>query len=519
MSQDLQEQGQTHFDVSEVIEACKQSFDFFAALCLPDVCVALFPPVYNYIVERIKKSVLAERDFSQFAIGLPRGHAKTTFLKIIVVMIILFTKRRFILIVCHTGALAENFISDVAQILDSPNITRVFGNWRTFQEIDRQELKTFRFQGRQIIIGGIGAGGTVRGLNVGNARPDIMIMDDIQSKEEAESPVVAKKLLTWFTGTLLKAKSPDGCLFLFCGNMYRDLKIDGSAGNIYTCLLRNLQLNKHWISIIVGAIKADGRALWEAVQPLEQLLRELENDISLGCAEVFYSEVQNDPQCGTGTHFDLSRLPPFDINEKLDLCVGKFLMIDPSLGKKKSDAQIIGEFNVYEKRPYLWDIHIKQVSAPELVKWILVKCFKENIPLVVAETVGYQGTLIQWFEEYSRNGFEYEGVRYTKLEGIHFKAISPEGRKKVSRIVAMLKSVMAGGLGIRPKCLSLFLNQVASFDPIKANNVDDILDVASYGEEIPILFPFEMIPTNILEAMADGFVQTGSNVVEDNCVF
>ncbi len=42
------------------------------------------------------------------------------------------------------------------------------------------------------------------------------------------------------------------------------------------------------MSWIVGAITQDGKALWEEVQPLEQLLEELESDTLMGCPEIFF---------------------------------------------------------------------------------------------------------------------------------------------------------------------------------------------------------------------------------------
>jgi hypothetical protein len=456
----------------EIIAACKQSLNYLAGICIPEVFKYNFPDIFVSIFALLVSALQADRDFSKFAIALPRGHGKSTFLKILIIFTILFTRKKFILIVCATEQLAINILSDVQDILESMNILNIFGNFHTGLETDKQNLKKGFFRGRDIILAGIGSGGSLRGLNIKNSRPDCIFCDDMQTKEEAGSPQVSKQLLGWFQGTLLKAKNPLGCTYLYIGNMYPDLKIGGSTSNLYTCILRNLQLSPQWKSIVVGGILSDGKALWEEVQPLSQLLEELEGDIAMGVGEVFFSEVMNDPQCGVNSTFDISKMPPWDLDTETEFLIGKCLIIDPSLGKKKSDAQIVGEVEVWSDGiPRLVDIHIKQVSGPELVTWALKYANMKQIPLIIAEAQGYQESLLQWFMEIAQR---------EKIEGIEFAPISTGGLQKVTRILQSFKEILEKKIAIGPKCISAWLSQVLSFDPMKKNNVDDILDVVAY---------------------------------------
>jgi len=476
------------FSTAEVRVNAEADMNFLGALALPEVCTVSFPDLYLGLWDLAMQALRSTRDFSKFAIGLPRGHAKTTVIKLLIVAIILFTKKRFVLIVGASEALAENILSDVCDILDSPNITGVFGNWRLGLETDRTGLKKFNFLGRSVILAALGSGTSLRGLNIKNARPDVIICDDMQTQDEAGSEAVAKKLMKWFVGTLMKVKNPWGCTYFYVGNMYPDMKVGGASSEVYTCILRNLQKNPSWISWIVGGILADGQALWEEVQPLKILLSELESDIAMGCPEVFFAEVQNDPTCGGSGLFDISKLPAYEINPDLDMVIGKFLMIDPSLGKKKSDSQVVGEFWVYEGTPHLMKLHIKQVSAPELVKWGLDYARKERIPLIVAESVAYQGTLLQWFEHFAA---------VDSIQGIHFRPISPGGRSKPSRIISYFKSLMAGRSKVHPNCLAQVLSQIQNYDPARIHNVDDILDVGAYGEDVCLQYALEYILPDI----------------------
>ncbi len=501
-----EDQAQVAYHTHEVEESAQNSMDFLGGLALPEVCNIPFPPVFLNVWSMLTSAVMQTgRDFSKYAIGLPRGHGKTIVLKLLILYIILFTRKKFILVVCASVGNAENILADVADMLDSDNIKSVFGNWNEHKEKDTNDLKKFHFRGRDIILAGIGSSSTLRGLNLKFARPDVMICDDMQSKEQAASEIQSMALIRWFVGTLLKSKSPTGCTFMYVGNMYPDLKLGGSGSRLYTCILRNLQNNPNWKSWLVGAILSDGTALWEELFPIDQLLDELEDDILMGCAEVFYSEVLNDPTCGSGKHFDISKLPEY--TEDDDLVVGKFIMIDPSLGKKKSDAQQVGLFYVFAGSPVPVCMGMKnmQVSAPKLVELVLAWALEEGVPLILGEVVAYQETLLQWFE--------YQ-CKEKHIEGINFRGMPAHGNKN-SRIIRMFKQLMEGTLKINSKILSLVLTQISAFDPLKQTNTDDILDVLATGAEVPITYPEELLLPYAYDM--DGRGEQG--VVEDNCAF
>src|ERR1700744_5571513 len=222
------------YNSQEVIENAKHSLDFLAALALPLIFKYFFPQVFLTVWEWLKSYAHQSRVFPQLALGLPRGFGKTTVIKLFVLYCILFTKKQFILIISETEGKAKGILADVCDMLEEPNIKKLFGDWKIGGEIDRQDLKKFGFRGRNIILKAVGAGTGIRGINEKHLRPDVMIFDDIQSREDSESPVLSQALMTWLLSTAMKAKSPKGCMFLFIANMY---PTKGS-------LLRKLKANK-----------------------------------------------------------------------------------------------------------------------------------------------------------------------------------------------------------------------------------------------------------------------------------
>lgn len=466
MIDDNQQYSQPDVGVSraEAVENSKNSLDFFAALCIPEVFKFLFPPVFLAVWQLLTTSALEPRGKKRLALGIPRGFGKTLLLKLFVVWLISFTDRKFILVVCNTAGLAENFIADVADILSSLNFLRVFGDWRITLEKDTLELKKFSFKGRSITLAGLGAGSSLRGLNIKFVRPDVILMDDMQSREEAGSQVESIKSLTWMIGTLMKANDNNRCLHVFVGNMY---PYEGS-------ILRKLKVNPAWISFITGALLEDGESLWPALRSVEDILEELENDESLGHPEIFYSEVMNDEVAGSRSGVDFSKINMWSQgDEELLTAEAGFVIIDPSLGKKTSDDVAIGAVLLYNGEPVLREVRIGKFNPGQQVAESLRLCAKYGVSALVVENVAYQASLCYWIDV---------TCRQLGLHNIRPLTISPGGRGKVPRILDMLKQLVAAKQRIllHTSVRSQVTHQITYFDPLKTTNKDDLLDILAY---------------------------------------
>ena len=117
---------------SDVRARAAWDINFFAGMCIPSVFRFPFPEFYvalfNFILLAIERKDPAMMEkVLRIAVGLPRGFAKSTFLKILVCYLIVHDKISFILIICATEDLAENFIEDVHDILSSPNVESIYG--------------------------------------------------------------------------------------------------------------------------------------------------------------------------------------------------------------------------------------------------------------------------------------------------------------------------------------------------------------------------------------------------------
>lgn len=466
---------------AEVHDAAKEDLDLLAALIMPLVFKFNFPPVFKEGVWPWLLGFIHEtRTFPQLALGLPRGFAKSTLMKIFLLYCILFTNRKFLLIVAATAKLAENILSDVIDMLEEPNIVNVFGDWKLGIEKDTQDTKKFGFRGRNIIIVAAGALTSVRGLNLKNERPDVMLMDDIQTRECADSEVQANSLETWMIGTLMKAKSPTGCMFLFVANMYPTKH----------SILRKLKNNPTWIKFIAGGILADGTSLWEELQPIKQLLAEFENDLAMGHPEIFYSEVLNDENVSANNLIDLSKLPAVPYSPG-DIPGGNFIVIDPATDKINSDEVSVGYFEIHDASPIMMELEEGRFSPGETIKKALNFALTHNCRLIAVESNAYQYSLLYWFDFICQQ---------MGIVGIEAVPIYSGVRAKNARILEMFKGYAKGELyALDDAKLALHL-QITSFNPLRRDNTDGILDLMTYAPRVVQEFGEYVISGGIIES-------------------
>jgi hypothetical protein len=479
------------FDSQQVRTLAETELNMLAGLAIPTVFKFLFPKMYLLIWQLLTQAALASRKFIQIALGIPRGFAKTTVVKLFILFCILFTKKKFILIVCSTEGHAVNIISDVMDMLNERNIQKLFGDWKLGIETDKQELKKFGYRGRSIVLAGIGQGGSVRGFNLKNERPDIMIFDDIQTAECAESKLQSDALERWMIGTAMKAKSPHGCLFIFAGNMYR---------TPYS-ILKKLKTNPTWTKFISGAITQDGVSIWEELRSLESLLDELDSDIAAGHPEIFFAEVLNDVDAGYNTKVDYALIRDWKWGEH-EQPQGKAVIVDPSTNKRGGDDVAIGYMEVYDATPAMREVIEEKLSPGNTIRRALLMALRHNCKVIAIESNAYQYSLLYWCDEISKQ---------LGITGIHFVELYSGSYSKNSRITDMLKGLTSGEIIIHPSIKSLVTKQIADWNPLKRDNTDNLLDLLCYAPRVIELYGELIMTDTNLEVMEASAAQVQEN--------
>lgn len=461
VGQELQE---NHVDAKEAYERGKVDINFFAALMLPSVMVSPLPAFYvaifRMLVNRTPEQI---GRILRFALGLPRGHAKTTFIKILISWFIAYDKINFVAIICATEPLAQELLTDVSNMLSSDNAERIYGRWENQLFTDTKGLKKCLYHGRVIILRAAGAESAIRGINVDNKRPDLIFCDDAQTKECDESPTESAKFRKWLVA-MFKIIAPRGDrLIIYVGNMYSD-----------HCILYQLKNNSKWISLITGAILEDGQPLWPELHSLEELYDSYLHDVELGEGDVWFAEVMNDPIAANVSLLN-GPIPDCPYDFKGTDPDGVFITIDPAGFREASDDNVIVTHYVFDGKGIVKDIDAGKKDPEELIKQALYKAIEHGASLIGVEDVAYQQTLLFWFEKY---------VKLWGISGIHIVPLKHKNRSKESRIRVFVAEVNTRGYYIHNDARAAWLWQAYKYKIGAPKNKDDILDGSAYGIDV-----------------------------------
>lgn len=451
-------------NADEARERGRTDFNFFASLALPTVVLSAFPAFYvaifGMLINRTPQQV---GRILRFALGLPRGHAKTTFIKILVAWMIVYDKISFALIICASEPLALEIVSDINDILGSDNMEQVYGKWDAQLTTDSKELKKAFYHGRDVIVAAKGEGASMRGINIKHHRPDFLLFDDAQTKECDESQTESAKFRRRFVANL-KTISPRGNrLIVFIGNMYSE-----------TCMLYQLKENSKWISLITGAILEDGQPLWPELHSLEELLDSYLHDVELGEEDVWFAEVMNDPIV-QGLSLLNGPVPDSEESFLVTIPDGVFITIDPAGFKKSSDDNVIVTHYVFNGKGIVRKIRAGSKDPETLIKEALEDAMEHGASLIGVEDVAYQQTLLFWFNKY---------MQMLGLRDINLVPLKPRNRSKESRIMVFCQEVTNGSYEIHAEARALFMWQASKYKIGKKDQKDDILDGCAYGIDV-----------------------------------
>lgn len=453
-----------HMDREDIITALHADGKFFINFFLAD---ELKFPVPDFHIE--SWNLITAEMILYIALALPRGHAKTTLSKLCCVWYLLFTDTRFIVYVSNTSTIAAEACKDIIAYIRSDNFISIFGE--VSFEVNQEGHGFYKFwmhvpngaggfKKKFCILKALGAGQQVRGLNIDNERPQLAVVDDLEDNENTATPLMQKKLKVWFFGAFMKAMSKKRKKIIYLGNMLSNQSI-----LFYLC-----EKSQEWHTIRKGCLLSSGEPLWADLWPFEEIRKDYLEYQRNGLTALWFAEMMNMPMA-EGT----ALIDPGNITYMPMIIPGQqsaaFITYDPAISQKTwaNDSAIAVHAYVADR----WQI-AETVSGkfpPEKVFYLLVElCLRWNTRVVGVEAGAYQlGLKVIW-----------EILSKTIEQSFFVYEVPHKNRSKTERL-AVWCAALTKKIWTLTEGDMVVTQQLINFDPLKSNNVDDVIDACSMG--------------------------------------
>jgi len=311
---------------------------------------------------------------------IPREHGKTTLLIGYTIYALLTRRFKFVLFISSSQSQARRLASTVKIELESnPKIIQDFGN---LQGGVWQSEEITLINGTRLIMVGMGTG--IRGMNIQGQRPDLIILDDVETDKHHYSAVESERLKKLFYHAIL--------------NLGKDAKIVviGTMGAKHG-LLYELTTKPDWKVIRYSAI-VNGKPLWAERWSLRDLEKKRLEIGEIAFQREFMNELVETEQVFSPIETDT--IPPLtQIVGGVDFATGK--------GKDYNAFVIVGTDN---KNYYV----LNAFQSKHIQKFISqVKALSQEygVKQIYAEQNNFQTFIVQ---ELARQGLNVVGITNTK---------------------------------------------------------------------------------------------------------
>lgn len=425
-------------------------------------------PTRNYrIIDEIPKfqSEIFEtlenlKKIKRVALASPRGFAKSATCSIFFpIWAAVFRHFKEILVVSNSEALAINFLRNIKTNLEeNERITALWGP----QESDKW-TETHIILKNGCSIRAVGWGAQIRGF-----RPDLIILDDIESDETVASEDIRGKMKDWILKAAINSLTYDGCM-LFIGTLISRLSL------LYEWINNTPE---GWKSIFNQAykdgIEEPGYEVWPSLWPHERLKA---RKAEIGTA-AFCSEFLNNPIPADGVRFNPHTFKFFTDSDIQGKQLGTYIAIDPAFSESKTAdfGVIMSCFHDGLDNIYVDSYYRRRGTAGDIIRAFIdiYRAHKNKIRAVGVETVGPQKA----FYEQLQNECWQNGLYppFKKLTGMMNTARGVMRNKKDRVTFSLQPRFEAGKIWFRKEQTEL-TNELTLFPE---GRHDDLCDSLSY---------------------------------------
>ena len=419
------------------------------------------------------------------AVKMARGFAKTTWLRVYTSQRIAYGISRTIM---YTSVSQQHATFSIRwlkrQIQYNRQWADAFGLKKGSKWTDEHIEIIHGIEEVPINVLALGITGQIRGFNLDDFRPDLIIGDDLCNEENTATPEQRKKLSDLFFGGLANSLAPaseipSAKLVLLQTPLHKEDLIE-------VCMK-----DPSWHGISVSCFTPDGESAWPARWTTEELVaakaaHRLRGQYALWMREMEVKVVNSEEKT-----FNTGMLQYWEEAPKR----GKVaLAIDPASSESKTaDDNVILTGALVEGRIFVLEYHAATGVMPDLAATkFFEQVFRWGVMRAVSESISYQRVLAWFLEQEMQKRKVWVPIR--KIQ---------DRRKKSDRIVQAISFLLHTGKIVVHRSMEKLIQQLEDYDPTIEQH-DDVIDALS-------MLIMELMP-NLLEQQDD----EESDVIEDD---
>lgn len=473
---------------------------FFPHICsetLPngDIITMPSPKMHFEVIEALKKS--KERTL----IVAPRGSAKSTLITFLWVLYVsLYGLSTYTVIVSDSHTKACDFLSRIRMELEKNDFLReVFDITLNKPWAEGQISFTVGWlpKNRQVVnIIARGAGQSLRGF-VKDVRPELIVLDDVETDESTATKQKVEKMQKWFWGQIVPSLDPINGKVIVVGTIISEESLLSSLISLAK------QLPDTWVYKHYAIMDENKHSIWPERFPDWKIAQIKDEYERTGMLDKFYKEYMNDPQSNPNKPLDWRLLRPYNrlLLAQQGVPMRYYVAVDfgatPGLEGVLNDRDytvvMVGGVD-YNGNIYIVEYIKDRISLPEAINFMFALYFKYNCRGIAIESGGPQKAFYNMVIEAQRTRMQYMNTYELK----HSTTM-----KKSTRIMTTIQpKLSAGKIYYLPENVEV-LEDFKYYDPKSSRGHDDLLDCLSnlliYLGEVGVLAP-RMEPANIFEA-------------------
>ena len=404
------------------------------------------------------------KSLKRLCLSSPRGFAKSASCSIFFPLhAALYKHFNEILIVSSSEDIAINFMRNIRTNLES--------NKRVMCYFGKQEsskwTETHMILNNGVNIRCCGVGAQIRGR-----RPDLIILDDIESDESVLSEDLRRKLKDWLFKAAINSLAVDGCM-VFVGTLISPLAILYDFVNAPP---------EGWKAIFNqayrGGIEEPGHELWPELWPHERLQARKKEIGSVA----FSSEFMNKPIPSEGIRFNPEHIQYYEDKDLAGRAMGEYITIDPAFSQDSSaDYGVILQcLHDTEDNLYVKTFFRERTTARTLIDRFK-SIYKANQRRIKGVGIGMNGPQKAFYEQLVEEcNRERLYPMFTELKGM-IKTGTGTKRRKEDRITYAIQPRLEARKIYFKREHQALIDELLIFPNGKH---DDLIDALAYQFEV-----------------------------------